>query len=418
MFKFNFTIVLLLLSLIGYSQLKLDVDNYNQEVLLARYMNGKAYPVDTLDGNGSYIYSGEELANGIYLFVMNDKYLEFPLGNCQQLDLSCDYKADNIQESLIVNGCLDNQKFNEFLAQNSPDEMAKYANETLPSMKDEFLKAYMRALIPIIPPSGGNDRENFFYFRKHFWNQVDFMLPELLNSPLLSGKLDYFFKRMIPQQPDSVIIQMESLLNRPMADTIKTTVLAYLLPFTFESKVMGMEKAFVWLAENYFVDGKANWIDAETMNTIEEQYYLNRYCLVGNKGYNLKLTDHNGASFDLYQSNADYTLLLFYDISCGSCKKVVEQLKENSSKLFLAGVDVVALNTEQNRQKWQDYIQTQEIDQWHNVMDQEGTSNFFTLYGIQSTPTIYLLDKDKTILAKKLTVDQVFEVINHQTNLK
>jgi hypothetical protein len=40
------------------------------------------------------------------------------------------------------------------------------------------------------------------------------------------------------------------------------------------------------------------------------------------------------------------------------------------------------------------------------------------MYDIYSTPVVYVLDKDKKILAKRLDVEQIEEFLDHQMKLK
>jgi len=48
---------------------------------------------------------------------------------------------------------------------------------------------------------------------------------------------------------------------------------------------------------------------------------------------------------------------------------------------------------------------------WINVWDPNNSSNFRFFYNIYSTPTIYLLDKDKTIIAKRIGHESVRKII-------
>ena len=43
-----------------------------------------------------------------------------------------------------------------------------------------------------------------------------------------------------------------------------------------------------------------------------------------------------------------------------------------------------------------------------------GIPSYVQLYDVQSFPTLYLLDKDKRIIAKKLTLEQVDEILAHR----
>lgn len=412
---FGLLFALFIIPFCGFSQVTFHAKGYLGDVVFARYVNGKAYSVDTLHGNESYLAKTDKLDKGIYLFLMGKKYVEIPLGENKSFSISVDFAAEELQKTMKISGSPENSMFLDFIKCESPEKMAAFSAEKSVSQKDGFLKLYMKALTPVIP-IGANDTVKFYYSRLHFWDSVDLTQPLILNSPIVPGKLDYFFNKMMVQQPDTVIKHIKNLLAKPMADTVFHSVLGFLLEYTFESKIMGMEKSFVWLAENYFVNGNGSWLPEKTLATVSEQYQLNRFCLVGNKGYDLKLTDSKNQPFNLYQTSSNYTLLLFYDIGCGSCKKVVEEIHSRYSELFLKGVEVVALNTETDREKWLSYIQQHQIEDWHNVMDFDSSSNYHFLYGVQQTPTVYLLDKKKKILGKKLTIDQVLQIIETRKN--
>ena len=69
-------------------------------------------------------------------------------------------------------------------------------------------------------------------------------------------------------------------------------------------------------------------------------------------------------------------------------------------------VKVYAACTEVEEEKWRDFIKKYEFI-WLDVADFELISPFRELYDIRSTPRIFLLDKNKKIIAKKLGVAQL-----------
>ena len=86
-----------------------------------------------------------------------------------------------------------------------------------------------------------------------------------------------------------------------------------------------------------------------------------------------------------------------------------------------AGIDikVFAVNTEFDIEKWKEFIKKFDVGNWINVgdiqFDEEGnpvaTSNWREQYDIHSTPVIYLLNKDKEIIAKRINDKQIVEII-------
>ena len=67
--------------------------------------------------------------------------------------------------------------------------------------------------------------------------------------------------------------------------------------------------------------------------------------------------------------------------------------------------------------KWTDFIKEHNLD-WINVADPYRQNNFRFEWDIQSTPQIYILDKDKIIKAKRIGADQVEDFIRHEIDPK
>ena len=64
------------------------------------------------------------------------------------------------------------------------------------------------------------------------------------------------------------------------------------------------------------------------------------------------------------------------------------------------------------RKKWVEYINKHKLD-WLNVNDPNYYVSFKQLYDIYSTPVIYILNEKKEIIAKRIGVEQVDEIIGN-----
>ena len=58
------------------------------------------------------------------------------------------------------------------------------------------------------------------------------------------------------------------------------------------------------------------------------------------------------------------------------------------------------------------------MDVFFNTVDPYHRSRYKTVYDIRSTPQIYVLDTDKTILSKRIGAEQLPEVIDHILEVK
>ena len=134
------------------------------------------------------------------------------------------------------------------------------------------------------------------------------------------------------------------------------------------------------------------------------------------------MKDPDGNIHTLSEINADFTVLVFFGPTCGHCKKEMPKIKQKVDSLVLAGYDIktFAVATEFDKEEWMKFIKEQGTEEWINVADinhdDEGnpvaSSDWRDKYDIYSTPVIYLLDKEKNIIAKRITHTQIVEIIS------
>ena len=186
-----------------------------------------------------------------------------------------------------------------------------------------------------------------------------------------------------------------------------------------KSNIMGMDAALVTLADRYYLSGEADWASPKFISDLREQVDGIRWTLIGKKEQDLKMPSYTGEWFRLYETKAPYTLLVFWEPSCGHCKKEIPHLHDTLWKKFAKhGVKIFAVYCQVDEKPWKEFIEEHQLEDWINVYDPYGRTNFRTYYNIKSTPTIFVLDKDKTVVAKKLGVDQISDFLSHMLGLE
>jgi hypothetical protein len=75
-------------------------------------------------------------------------------------------------------------------------------------------------------------------------------------------------------------------------------------------------------------------------------------------------------------------------------------------------IEIFAICTTSDKQKWTKYIEDNNLT-WINGWDPKRSSRFDYYYNVQSTPLIYILDKNKKIIAKKLAVTDIASFIEN-----
>ncbi|HEU4719173.1 MAG TPA: thioredoxin-like domain-containing protein [Bacteroidia bacterium] len=262
---------------------------------------------------------------------------------------------------------------------------------------------------------------NYWNFRNHYWDGMDFSDDRLMYTPVYASKLKFYLDKLIPQHPDSITAACDDIINRtrPSKELFKYTLIY--TTYNYESsKIMGYDAIFVHLVETYYRTGQVWWVGDEQMTKILNRSTQLSYSLIGKPAINLMLQDSNGVVKPLGAVNAKYTVVIFWDPTCSHCKKEVPVLKHYYDSLRTAGVSVqvYAVYSELDYKGWKAYIKEHNLN-WINVCGKDaqelGTAKYY--YDVYSTPTIYLLNDKKEILGKRFDVDGLQTFLNRQIML-
>jgi peroxiredoxin len=421
------------------------------------HLGDKQYVSDTvrIDSKGNMVFRGDKkLEGGIYLIVPpNKKFLEVLITDEQHFSFETD--TVDILKNMKFKGSPENELFYQYLNQitikqkqieplrkrydqikeskkdsaevlkekiNAIDkEVKEYKSQLAKDHPDKLLSKILKATFePEVPeaPILANGRKDstfaYRYFKAHFWDQVDLTDGRLIRTPVLLPKVNYYMEKLTYQIPDSVLVSARLIIEKSKASKEMFKYLVVTLTSNYEiSKIMGMDAVFVGLVEDYYKTGQAYWADSLLTFKITDRARVMKPLLLGKRTPNLILADTSGVMQNLWNVNAKYTVLCFWDPDCSHCKKVVPKLKEWYSANKSKGVEVFGVCTETEEQKWKKFIRDNNLD-WINVADIQLHNHFRSVYDISSTPVIYMLDKNKVIFAKKMGVEQMSEILDNQ----
>jgi peroxiredoxin len=143
--------------------------------------------------------------------------------------------------------------------------------------------------------------------------------------------------------------------------------------------------------------------------------------LVGDKARNLFMLAPDQKRIDLYDIKAKYTVIAFWDPTCGHCTTEIPKMhKMYETEWKQKGIVVFAVNNNTNEMvKWKEFIEKEKLSDWINVYPAPVVTgnytkedvDFQTLYNVRQTPVMYLLDQDKKIIAKKVGIENYTKII-------
>ena len=270
------------------------------------------------------------------------------------------------------------------------------------------------------------------YFRQHYWDNIDFTDSRLLRTNFFHQKIIDYLENYTLHNPDSIIVSSNILVEKSKANfEIFKYVVSHITSKYERSKIMGMDAVFVNMVENYYITNMCTWIDSTHLKKIIERAGKISPNLIGKVAP--EFTDIYGRPFmkdpkekthTLQSIQAEYTLLVFYGPTCGHCKKEIPKIKNTLDSLIdlKYNIKTFAVATEFDKEEWKKFIKNQKTESWLNVADishdKDGnplaSSDWRDKYDIYSTPVIYLLDKKKKILAKRINYKQLAEIITRE----
>jgi thiol-disulfide isomerase/thioredoxin len=438
----------------GY-EIKVKFLNYKDTLaFLGNYYGDKQYLKDTtrIDKNGMAVFKGKEkLPGGMYLIVTPDKkYFEVIIDKEQNFYMEAD--SSDFIGTMKIKGSEENALFYEYLRtgvklqkemmalnkslaekKTKADSLIVYdkikeINKELEDYRDQFVKAHPGIFLtklfaaipePTIPeapllPNGRKDSlYPYQYFKNHFFDNVDLSDDRLLRSPIFHQKISRFFNNVVVQIPDSIAKETDRIIAMTKGNPETFKYLVWWLTYTYEtSKIMGMDAVFVHMVEKYYMTKQVTWVDSAQMAKIIDRAKKIAPNMLGNKAPQLKMRDMYLNSISMDEIKSPYLVLVFWDPTCGHCKKEIPKLDSLYKKsLKSKGVEVFAINLEGDQKVWMDFVNEHDL-RWINVWDPYNESDFRKKYDIYSTPVIYLLDKERKIVAKRIGVEQLGDVID------
>ena len=429
------------------------------KLMLGYYFDSSKYVMDTVPINheGVAIFKGDSLINpGVYIAILPDMTnFDFLIDKNNQ-EFSVETSKNDLWGSLKFTNSKVNTDFLSYQkymkqkqeqvsaiqqkakANPSDPEVQKQVSNELRSIDREVranwtdlrtkengnLLALLISLVeyPSMPDFKVPDNEpkkdsllwtmRYSYQKDHYWDNINLSDPRLLRTPIFTSRLRNYFTNILIQAPDSLKPEVDKFIAKTTGSKeVYQYCVSYLLNYYNKSNIMSHDDVFLHIADKYYLSGKSSWATKDLLTKLAERADRLRPNLIGKVAPNLILESETGEYIALNQVNSKYTVVYFFEPDCSHCQKETPLLYDLYNKIRNNGVQVYAIYTQYKKDVWTKYLAEKGYD-WINVWDSNYNSNFRTLYDITSTPTIYLLDKDKKIIAKRISVDTLEKILN------
>lgn len=449
--------LLFLISLMSFGQtaykLQFKVQGLKDTTVYLGYYYGEStFVKDTakVNSNGEFVFNGKQpLRQGVYFLVLDKtRVFEFVVGQTQQFSLTTS-TADYVK-NMAVTGDIDNKLFFENMVFNmerhkeaepfikviqdstlsedqKKDARAAFAkiNDKVTSYQDEIIgkhpttltarmfKANKPVKIPDAPKKPDGSIDSTFqlrWYREHFFDNFDLADEALIQMPrpIYQEKINEFLDKLYVPQPDSLSKAISKVVEKAKKnqETYKYAVWVCVLKYQ-QHEIMGLDEVYVNLYDKYFATSEMDfWANAGLKKNLKEHADRLRKSLVGKTGANLIMQDSNFKPRSMYDIKNKYTVLFIFDPDCGHCKEETPKLVNiYNRKKF--DIEVYAVSADTSMTKMRDYIKEMKMT-WITVNGPRTyVGPYQDLYDAMTTPSLYILDNKKKIIAKKVPVEKV-----------
>ncbi len=266
---------------------------------------------------------------------------------------------------------------------------------------------------PFLNPDYSPFEQNM-YSRVHYFDDVDFSDTTLLRSDVFSSKILGYLS--LYQNNNLTKDQLENRFIQAV-DTIlkKTRVNQQVFEFTLNYLIGGFEhygfnKVLEYIADNSDFEESCEYTGKKSK--LQQRIETLKRLATGKQAPDFSAFDLDSNLITLSEIDNEYTLLLFWASWCPHCKEILPEFKkfaDNHEELVTISISVDTSKTD-----YLEFIEKGNYD-WINICDYKGWDNYIAeTYGIYATPTLLLLDNDRTIIAKPTNVYELKRALNKE----
>jgi thiol-disulfide isomerase/thioredoxin len=428
-------------------------------VYLGSYYGEQTNLKDTAQANasGSFTFDNKtSLQQGVYYLVLKtssgfSKIFDFVVGSNQRFSIEGDSK--DFIKTAIVKGDEDNKLFFEnmrFIMERGKEsepfakilkdstltedqkksaresfvvinrKVLTYQNELIEKhptfLTARLVKSTQTIEAPMPPKKADGTYDSSFqlkYYREHFFDKFDLADDAMLRlpRPIYREKIKEYLDKLYAPIPDTIMMAIDKMVAKAKKNPETYKYLVYNCMFMYSTpEIMGLDEVYVRLYDKYFASGEMDyWVTASIKKSWKDYAEKLRPSLVGKTGANLIMQDQNLKSRSMYDIKNKYTILFIFDPDCGHCREETPKLVEFYNKSHTKfDFEVFAVSSDTSMLKMKNFMKEFKTP-WITVNGPRSylPQHYSQLYLSETTPSLYILDSKRKIIAKKLPVKQL-----------
>ncbi|MBU0488584.1 MAG: TlpA family protein disulfide reductase [Bacteroidetes bacterium] len=241
------------------------------------------------------------------------------------------------------------------------------------------------------------ENEKYNIMLKEYFSVLDFSDTALINASIYTDKvlrylMLYRNQSLSPTEQEQEFIRAVDVImaNTAGSRTVQEFVIDFLVR-GFES--FKMETVLVHISDNYMNQNCEN----DDKSVLEKRLEAYKKMAIG----------QTAPDFDaLKDVSAEYTLILFWATWCPHCMQVLPGLKQIYDSSPDRNYEIIAVSLDTSATDYKKVLDEYGIS-WKNLCDLKGwDGKLAEKYNIYASPTMFLIDKSRKIIAKPMTAGE------------
>ncbi len=289
----------------------------------------------------------------------------------------------------------------------------KNGNASSQSTNETIQDTIKSITLPAIPAMMTAPEQRADFLVKHYWDNVNLADTNYIHHPEVTEQAWADYCDILNHVPlETAQEAMRKTIERTNVDKKVFTYITDLADKYLYDPNSPMRN------EEFYIPVLDAMLDSPLLEEIEKvrpkaRRELAQKNRIGTKALNFNYTLASGAQGSLYQLQAEYILLFINNPGCHACTETIDALKNApiiNQLLEQKRLTVLSIYPDEELDEWRKHL-NEFPQEWINGYDKKFAIKEQQLYDLKAIPTLYLLNKEKTVLLKDATAQAVEEYL-------
>lgn len=264
-------------------------------------------------------------------------------------------------------------------------------------------------VLPAIPVALNTPESRADYLVRHYWDNINFADTNYIHHPQVTEQawVDYIdILRLVPAPTANS--SLKSLFTQAEKEKKCYQYLAELADMYLydPNSPMRNEELYISVLDALLASPILSDTEKIRPKALRELAQKNR---PGTKALDFTYTLASGKQGNLYSLDTPYTILFINNPGCHACAETIDLLKKAAiitRSVSQNQLTILSIYPDIDLKEWRNHLSDFPAS-WINGYDKEQVIELKNLYDLKAIPSLYLLDKNKMVLLKDTTVEEI-----------